>query len=162
MARKNAYDEKIKPNFDLIKKLLTNGKTERSVAGAIGIGYSTWNKYKEEKSEFKELIKKSREKPVDDLIFSMYRSGMGFSKIIQRMAKCKTAEYDPETGKKIYEKEQMVPYEEEIYIPPNFQAAKYLIQNWGKDLGFSSEPAMLDLKKKELEFKQAQAEKENW
>lgn len=165
MARNNAYEKIIKPNFAKIEQLLQSGRTERQVAKALGIGYSTWNKYKSEaegEPEFIELVKKSRETPVDELVNSMYRSGLGFTKTIKRMQKCKTVLYNPQTGKKLKEIEEMVPYEEEIYIPPNFQAAKYLIQNWGKDLGYCSEPALVALREKELNHKIEMDKENNW
>ena len=162
MARPSAYDEIIKPNFERIENLLRKGKTERQVAKSLGVGYSTWCRYKSEKQEFRELCIKSREEPVDDLINAMFTSGIGFTKTIKRMQKIKTVEYDPVTGRKLHEKEEMVPYEEEIYIPPNFQAAKYLIQNWGKDLGYSSEPALVALRERELEHKIEMDKEKNW
>lgn len=165
MARPNAYDEIIKPNFEKIEQMLKNGLTERQAAKALKIAYSTWNKYKtgeDAKEEFIELIKKSRETPVDDLINSMYRSGLGFTKTIRRMQKCKQVIYHPETGKKLKEFEEMVPYDEEIYIPPNFQAARFLILNWGKELGYSTDPAMLDLKEREFKHKQEMEKNNNW
>ena len=154
MARKSAYDKIIKPKFAKIEQLLQDGLTEKEVAKSIGIAYSTWNKYKAENEEFTELIIKSREKPVQALINSMYLSGIGFTKTIKRQQKCKTVLYDPVSHKKIKEYEEMVPYEEEIYIPPNFQAARFLILNWGRELGYSTDPAMLDLKEREFKHKQ--------
>lgn len=162
MARKSAYDRIIKPNFDKIEQMLQNGQTEKVIARSIGIAYSTWNKYKAENEEFSELILKSREKPVQNLIDSMYQSGLGFTKTIKRQQKCKQVIYHPETGKKLKEFEEMVPYEEEIYIPPNFQAARFLILNWGKELGYSTDPAMLDLKEREFKHKQEMEKNNNW
>ena len=164
MARKSAYDEKIKPNFSKIEQLLKKGHTERHVAASVGIAYSTWCKYSSEKdgkAEFIELIKKSREKPVDDLINAMYKSGLGFKTTIKKMQKCRKVVYDPMTGKKVAEYDELIPYEEEIYIPPNFQSGKFLILNWGKDLGYSSEPAMLALKREEFEHKK-EMDENNW
>lgn len=164
VARKSAYDEKIKPNFRKIEQLLQKGHTERQVAESIGIAYSTWCKYtseKDGKAEFIELIKKSREKPVDELINAMYRSGKGFKTTIKKYQKCRRVEYDPMTGKKCAEYDELVEYEEEIYIPPNFQSGKFLILNWGKDLGYSSEPAMLALKREEFEHKK-EMDENNW
>lgn len=162
MARKSAYDKIIKPNFQKIEQLLQKGITEKNIAKSIGIAYSTWNKYKAERKEFSELILKSREKPVQELIDSMYKSGLGFSRTIKRMQKCKTVLYNPQTGKKLKEFEEMVPYDEEIYIPPNFQAAKFLILNWGKELGYSSEPAVMDLREREFKHKQEIDKQNNW
>jgi predicted transcriptional regulator len=154
MARKSAYDRIIKPNFSKIEQLLQKGFTEKNIAKSIGIAYSTWNKYKAENEEFSELIIKSRQKPVQELIDSMFKSGIGFTHTIKRMQKCKKVLYDPMTGKKMKETEEMIPYEEEIYIPPNFQAARFLILNWGRELGYSTDPAMLDLKEREFKHKQ--------
>lgn len=162
MARPNAYEQRILPNFEKIEDLLKKGYTERQVAEAIGVSYSTWRLHKEEQPAFSALVLKSRETPVDNLINSMYQSGMGFTKTITRYQKCRDVEYDPITGKKLHEKDVLVPYEEEIYIPPNFQAAKYLIQNWGKDLGYCSEPALVALRERELEHKIAMDKENNW
>ena len=162
MARKSAYDKIIKPNFAKIEQLLQKGFTEKNIAKTIGIAYSTWNKYKAEKEEFSELIIKSREKPVQELLDSMYRSGIGFTRTIQRMQKCKTVLYNPATGKKLKEYEEMIPYEEEIYIPPNFQSAKFLILNWGRELGYATEPAMMDLKEREFKHKKEMDKENNW
>lgn len=161
MARNGKY-EIIKKNFSKIEQLLKAGNTERSVAKSIGIAYSTWNKYKAAHEEFSELIQKSREKPVDDLINQMYRSGMGFTKTIKRAMKIKEEIYDPITGKKKSSKEKIEFYEEEIYIPPNFQAAKFLIMNWDKKLGYCSEPRAMELREKELNHKIQMDENNNW
>lgn len=161
MARKSKY-EIIQKNFGKIEQLLNKGITEREVARSIGIAYSTWNKYKAEVKEFSELIEKSREKPVDELINAMYKSGMGFTKKIKRAMKVKEEKYDPITGKKCSSKEKVEYYDEEIYIPPNFQAARFLIVNWGKDLGYSNDPKMLEIREKELEHKIKQDEMNNW
>lgn len=160
MARKSKY-EIIQKNFSKIEQLLSKGITEREVARCIGIAYSTWNKYKAEVKEFSELIEKSREKPVDELINAMYKSGLGFTKTIQRATKIKEEKFDPETGRK-YVKEKIVYYEEEIYIPPNFQAARFLIVNWGKDLGYSNDPKLLEIRERELEHKIEQDKLNNW
>lgn len=161
MARKSKY-EIIKTNFAKIEQLLSNGITEREAARSIGVAYSTWNKYKAEQKEFSELITKSREKPVDDLVNSMYKSAMGFKQTIKDVTKMKRDIIDPLTGKKEGQEEFLQEYEKEIYIPPNFQAAKFLILNWGKDLGYSSEPKAMELRERELEHKIEQDKINNW
>ena len=161
MARNSKYDL-IKKNFPKIEQLLSSGITEREAARSIGIAYSTWNKYKAEQKEFSELIEKSREKPVDTLINSMYQSGLGFTRTIKRAMKVKEEIYDPITGKKSGSKERIEYYDEEIYIPPNFQAAKFLILNWGKDLGYCNDPKLTEIRERELEHKIQQDELNNW
>lgn len=160
MARKNKFDTVIKKNYAKIEQLLSSGMTEKKVASSLGIAYSTWNKYKAEIPEFSELIIKSREKPVENLVNRTYKSAMGFKMTIKKHMKVKKAVYDPISGKKIAEEEVIEPYDEEIYIPPNFQAAKFLILNWSD--GFASEPAMVKLRTKELEHKIEMDKNNNW
>ena len=161
MARNSKYDQ-IKKNFPKIEQLLSGGATEREVARSVGIAYSTWNKYKAEQKEFSELIIKSREKPVGTLVNSMYRAGLGFTKTIKDAMKVKVETFDPITGKKTGSEERIEFYEKEIYIPPNFQAAKFLILNWGKDMGYCSDPKLIEIRERELEHKIQQDELNNW
>ena len=54
VGRKSKY-KVIKDNFEYIDKQLNNGASEKQIAEALGIAYSTWNKYKDEYKEFKDL-----------------------------------------------------------------------------------------------------------
>ena len=159
-GRKNVYDEKIKPRFDEIKIWLKKGATERSIANNLGVGYSTFNKYKIEKTEFAELLKTNRETCVDDIENSLYEAAIGGKQKVKKYMKCKHVEY--EHGKRVSEREVMVPYEEEVYFPPNTTAAIYLLKHWGKNRGYTNDPLSLDIKKQELDLKKEVAENNNW
>lgn len=159
-GRKNVYDEKIKSRFDDIAKWVRNGVTERSIAKNLGIAYSTFNKYKSEKKELMELLKNNREIAVDDIENAMYASAVGGMQTVKKYMKCKHVEY--ENGKRVSEKEVMVPYEEEMYLPPNTTAAIYLLKHWGKSRGYTNDPLSLDIKKQELELKKEIADNNNW
>lgn len=56
VGRKSVFDTKIKPKFDFIKAQLGKGASEKQVAEAIGVGYSTWLKHKAENKEFQEFL----------------------------------------------------------------------------------------------------------
>lgn len=159
-GRKNVYDEKIKARFDDIARWARNGATERSIAKNLGIAYSTFNKYKAEKEELTELLKKNRFIAVDDIENAMYDAAIGGTQTIKKYTKCKRVEY--ENGKRVLEEEVMVPYQEEVYLPPNTTAGIYLLKHWGKDRGYTNDPLSLDLKKEELKLKKEVAEANNW
>ena len=59
-GRKSAYEITIKPRFCDISEWLKSGATEKQIANNLGISYSTFNKYKAEKKEFAEVLKKGR------------------------------------------------------------------------------------------------------
>lgn len=159
-GRKNVYDAKIRPRFADIAEWVKNGATERSIAKNLGIAYSTFNKYKVEKEELTELLKKDREVAVDNLENAMYEAALGGKQTLTKYAKCKHVEY--ENGKRVHEYETMEPYTEEVYFPPNTTAGIYLLKHWGKERGYTNDPLSLDVKKQELEIKKEIAENNNW
>lgn len=158
-GRKSAYEQKIKPRLSEIKKWLEKGVTEKSIAKKLGISYSTFNKYKVEKTEFAELCK-NRGKCVDDIENSMFEAAIGGKQTLKKVMKVKHVEY--ENGKRLKEYETLEPYEEEVYFPPNTTAGIYLLKHWGKDKGYTNDPATLRLKREEFEHKKEIDEMNNW
>ena len=59
-GRKNAYDTIIKPRFDDITEWLRNGATEKQIYENLGIDKATFYRYKDSKSEFRDLLKNGR------------------------------------------------------------------------------------------------------
>lgn len=159
-GRKNAYDERIRPRFPEIAEWARKGVTEKSIAKQLGVAYSTFNKYKSEKPELMELLKNNRLAAVDDIENAMYKAAVGEKKVLKKYMKCKEVKYN--AGKRVSEKETVVPYEEEVYIPPNTTAAIYLLKHWGRDRGYTNDPLTLELKNKEFKLKQEIAENNNW
>ena len=159
-GRKNAYESKIRSRFADIEVWVKKGFTQRSIANKLGIAYSTFNKYKVEKTEFAELLKKGREYTVDDVENAMYLSALGGKQTVKKGRKVKNVIYS-ETGKRLQETETVELYEEEVYIPPNTTAGIFLLKCWGKDRGYTNDPALLELKKKELELKE-KAQDDEW
>lgn len=128
-----------------------NGLTQAKIREILGISRTTWEKYKTEKPELldalnaqKPIKPEDRAEKVKELEDAMYRLAVGFK----------------ETERKVMRgKNDVIPYTEEVYFPPNFQAARFLLLNWG---GYMSEPAAQEQRKREFEHKKAMDEKENW
>lgn len=159
-GRKSAYEEKIKPRLSDIAEWVQNGATEASIAKKLGITQKTLIKYKSLKSELVNILKSNREIATDEIENSMFRAACGEIRTVRKYMKCKRVEYID--GKRSYEHEEMIPYDEEIYIPPNTTAAIYLLKHWGKDRGYTNDPLSLEIKKEELALKKEIAEANNW
>lgn len=151
-GRKSSYETVILPNKEKIRELLEDGYSEREVARCIGVSYSTWKKHKSKIKDFSALILTAREKEIKELEKSMYVQALGFTKTVKKAMKLKIVVYDEHTGKKKKEEEKIEFYEEEIYIPPSQSAGAFLLKNWAKEK-YSNNPAELDQKKEELEYK---------
>lgn len=147
-------------NLDKIEELSKRGATKESIANAFGISRTTLYKWENEEPYIKLALELGRDQSVNDLENAMFESAIGGKQTLKKYAKCKHVEY--KDGKRISEKEVMVPYEEEVYFPPNTTAGIYLLKHWGKERGYTNDPLSLDIKKQELELKKEIAENNNW
>lgn len=151
-GRKSAYEEKIKSRFSDIAKWLKGGATERQVAAALGVAYSTFNKYKASEPEFAELIKTvDRTEIVLELRSALLKKAMGFTYTEKKTYRKKDDDGNVSEYMEITERVAL----------PDVAAINLALKNYDKD-EWSNDPALLDLKKQELELKKQLAEANNW
>ena len=149
-GRKSFYDTKIRPRFDDILKWLRNGATEEQIYKNLGISETTFYKYKEEKAEFTEVLKKGKESLVEQLRGALIKKALGFEyKESKRITKY-------EDGNEIIQTEE---YTKQSL--PDVAAANLLLKNYDKE-NWSNDPRSDDIKREELEIKKKLFDKENW
>ena len=149
-GRKSVYDTKIKPRFDDILKWLRNGATEERIYNNLGISKDTFYRYKNEKSEFSDLLKKGQESLVEQLRGALIKKALGFEyKESKRITKY-------EDGNEITQTEE---YTKQSL--PDVAAANLLLKNYDKE-NWSNDPRNDDIKREELELKKKLFDKENW
>lgn len=78
VGRKNKYETYVEPFFDRIEKMLNEGASEKQVAESLGISYATWNNYKVDHEDLRELCSKPRTKLIDDLRSALVKRALGF------------------------------------------------------------------------------------
>lgn len=165
--------KKIADNIANIEKWAAEGLTVKDMAKKLNVATSTLWKYKADSVEFTDALKrgrkalaeslatcdiagaiqKGRDSAVNDLEGTMFKSAMGYERTVTKYVKVKRCIY--ENGKKADEWEEMQPYDEVVYYPPDTTAGIFLLKNWGN---YVNEPRVYELKKKELEMK----EKQSW
>lgn len=156
-GRTSAYKTTIEPNLEEIRKCVQRGISEVKIAERLGISYTTWKRHKAENPAFRAVLEGSRGEVIEALEAAMLKSALGFTKMVKKHYKLKHVEYD--NGKRLSEDEELVEVEEEIYFPPSFNAARFLLMNWSN---YMSEPAAQAQREKEFEHKKAMDEKNNW
>ena len=149
-GRKSAYETVIKPHFDDILKWLRSGATEEQISKNLGISQQTFYKYKQEYTEFLELLKKGRENLVEQLRGALIKKALGFEYTERK----RITKY--EDGNEIVQTEE---YTKQAL--PDVAAANLLLKNYDKD-NWANDPQQLKLKKDELELKQKLAQKDIW
>lgn len=152
-GRKSAYETQIKPRFSEISEWLKSGATEKQIAFNLGISYSTFNKYKADKTEFAEFLKMGRETLVLQLRGALVKKALGFNYVETSEIK----ERDPETGEmRIAKTETKLKY-----AAPDVAALNLCLKNYDPD-NWANDPQALKLKEKELKLRREIADRDAW
>lgn len=147
-------------NLTQIEEWKSNGKSIRWICGQLGVSKSLfYNVCKDESNGLKDTIKKGKAVAVEKIENAMFNSAIGYTRLAKKYYKVKKVEYDPVSGKKVFEGEEIVEKIEEVYYPPDNTAGIFLLKNWGN---YMNEPATVDLRKQEIELKKKQIEVNNW
>ena len=143
---KEKYSTHIQPYLNKIKEMCLT-MTEEQIAKALGVGASTWARYKNEHKELREALKKGRL----DLCLELK------SVLIQ---KAKGMQY---TERKQIIKDNKV-VAEEVYTrtcPPDVAALHLLLKNYDTDWR-NDDAATMELKRRTVETAEKKAEEAGW
>lgn len=151
-GRKGKYGSVIVPRFDYIKHELAIGNTEKSIAESLGVSSRAWERYKVNHPEFADLITNSRIPVIQELENAMYKAACGYEQVVKRPVKVRNTIYDPQTGKKVQEVEEVVYSEETLYFKPDVAAGMFLLCNWQRDR-YSRDPSLTKIREEELKLK---------
>ena len=150
MAR-DKYTTHVKPFLEQIKDLKAHGATERQIANELNISYASFNNYKEKHKELKDVLLDANEKLVSDIKGTLYRRATGYFINEEK----KTIIND--SNGNMTEKKEVI----QKYITPDVGAAVILLKNYD-DTFVNDDKETRDRKKKELELKIKNSEKEDW
>ena len=147
-GRKNKYIEEVRPRFNEIAEWCRLGMLDKDIADNLGISKQTFCEYKKRYPELGEFLKKSRKKPVRLVKSALLKRACGFT-----YSEKKIVTYSDGTKRT----------EENIRTAlPDPASCMILLKHWAKEEGWTNDPAALELRREELEFKKEQAAKEEW
>ena len=151
-GRPSKYESNVKPRFAEILEWLKMGATDKEIAKNLDVNPKVFCKYKNEYSEFNELIKNGRKKAVQDIKAALFKRATGFNYSEQKIVESDKNGTTVETYYK--------------YALPDPASAMILLKHWDKDEEgnpqWTQDPAQLQLKKEELELRKKHLESEDW
>lgn len=147
-GRKDRYLTHIEPYFAEIDNLLNDGASEEQVANKLGIAYSTWNKYKQQHEDFRNLCNKPRAKLIEKLRSRLVDRALGM-----KVEEKKT--YIKDDGDKKVKYTEITVKE----LPPDTTAIFGALNIYDKE--YVKDRAQYELKQQELELRKKMAE-EDW
>jgi hypothetical protein len=110
-GRPYLYISHVKPYFDDIYEWISQGATEKSIAKKLGIHPFTWICYKKDNSELTDLITRARSAAGELLLNKQFAAACG--------------QTVPLNKQKVTKDGNVVDIVEEMYIPPNVNAAEF-------------------------------------
>ena len=133
MANRSKYESHVLPKLELIEAWSRDGLTLEQIAHNLGIACSTFRRYKDEpdKQALAAALARGREVCDIEVENALHKKALGYNAKIIKHYKVKRIEYDPDTGKKVAEYEELVEAQDEV--PADTEAAKWWLSNRNRD-----------------------------
>lgn len=133
---KSKYETHVLPHLDRIAKWAEAGATAKEVAKKLSIAYSSFRKYLDEGSKGNEryaalaaAFAQACEIPDDNVEAALYKKALGYNATVVKHYKVKKVEYDPDTGRRISETEELVAAYDEVHVPADTTAQMFWLAN---------------------------------
>ena len=152
MARPNNYKKLIEPYLDKISEMALT-MTEEQIAETLGVGYSTFKRYKKDNEPLRASLKSGRKALVIELKSNLIRKAKGFEYSETKEIK----EKNPDTGELEVVRIEVT----KKYSAPDVAANNLLLKNYDKE-NWRNDPAEYELKKKALELQEKKLQDNEW
>lgn len=152
MARPCNYNKLIEPYLDDIAQMALT-MSEQQIAETLGVGYSTFKRYKRDYKPLQDALKRGRKALVIELKSTLIEKAKGFDYLETKTIK----ERDKTTGKLEVTRVE----ENKKHATPDVAALNLLLKNYDKD-NWANDPQALALRKQELELQKKKLEDSEW
>ena len=105
-----------------------DGEDDRAIARHMGVPERTLRRWRRALEELDEAIRRGRG-AAWRVETALLDKATGYDKPVKKTFKVKFVDYDPETGKKVREREELQTAEEEVHVPGNTTAQVFWLKN---------------------------------
>lgn len=129
-ARARRIAEWEKPEkIELLTAWARDGLSMEEIARKMGISRKTLYSYMDSSLHILHSLRKGKEESDSEVENTLFKKCNGFIQEVLKPMKIRKAEYDPETGKKICDYDEIVYVKDQIYVQPDTVAIKYYLSN---------------------------------
>lgn len=150
MGRKSRYETHVKPYLNQIQEWYEDLDERQIAVDKLGIAVSTWEKYKKENPELRDVLKKGKQNLVSELKTSLKKKAKGF---YYEETKTCIREVDGKQVKTIEKYKK--------YAQPDTGALHLLLKNLD-DSWHNDDIETINMKKEQLKIAREKMESENW
>lgn len=113
----------------LLEGWARDGLTDEQIAKNMDISRSTLNEWRKKYSDISDTLKKSKEIVDLEVENALLKKAKGYNVDLKKTFKVKTIDYDPSTGKKLKEHEELITGYDEVHIPADTTAQIFWLKN---------------------------------
>lgn len=147
-----SIEEIVESNLSLIASMVEGNATDKEIAAKIGVGYSTYKRYKATNNELKAVIAEGKDKKNQSVEQALYNCCVGYTYYEEVISKVKT-EVLAEDGQTVLTKEDVKISNVKKYKGPDLAAQKYWLNNKDK-VHWKEDPHKVDNDKKLTKLKE--------
>ena len=152
LARSDSYEELINSRLSEIESWVEDGDTDKDIAEKLGIGYSTYRKYKTNNVALKGAIATAKDKKIQEVEKNLFKKCKGYNYYEEVAFKVKEEKWD-DKAKAIVTTEHVEVRNVKKYSHPDLNAQKYFLNNRSKSK-WRDDPNKVDNDKKLTQLKE--------
>lgn len=123
--------------LELLRRLAEDGLSEEEIAARSGLDLKTFRSWRKKHSDFSDAIELGRAESDLAVIRSLYKKATGYNVALKKTYKLKRVDFDPDTGKKVREYEELATGIDESHVPADLRAETFWLKNrqsdrWGE------------------------------
>ncbi|MBQ8409130.1 MAG: hypothetical protein IJY39_09745 [Clostridia bacterium] len=119
--------------LEAVRRLAEDGLPDEEIAARVALELSVFRCWKRRYPEFAEAISLGRAAADYEVIRSLYKKAVGYNVAVNKTYKLKRVDYDPETGKKLREYEELATGVDETHVPADLRAETFWLKNRQSD-----------------------------
>lgn len=154
-----SIEDIIKSQLELIETMVEKGATDKEISKKIGVGYSTFRKYKAQDEDIKQIMAQGKEKKNQAVEQAVYKCATGYHYYEDVVTKLKNEEVTEDGN--IITKEEVKISSVKKYRGPDLAAQKYWLNNKEKTK-WKDDPNKVAIDKENLKLKKKELENKEW
>lgn len=125
-------------SLTLIRGMACIGKSHEQIAACMGISLATLRRWQKRYPEIAAALAFDKDNADYAVMEALHRKAVGYTTPLKKTYKLKHTEFDPDSGKKVLEYEELQTGIDETHVPADTRAEIFWLQNrrtqdWGED-----------------------------
>ena len=112
-----------------LREMSAAGLSNSEIAQRLEIDDRTFRRWRKKHSEFEEAIALGRGNADFKVVSALYKKATGYNVSLNKTFKLKKIDYDPDTGKKVREYEELATGVDETHVPADLRAETFWLKN---------------------------------